>query len=543
MSGPMDTTDELTAGRAAYARGDWHGAYDSLSRAQAVAGLDAADLALLGGAAWWVGRAQESLEVTELAFRGLEEHGDVPGAAMRALDLALLWFTRGDVVVASGWHNRARRLLVDLPESALHGYRLYIDGALALGRWDLAGLDLAADELARLAQRTRDPALTSLGLVLSGLGDLRRGATASGFAKLDEAMLPVLAGQLEPEWAGEVYCTVIHACHELGDLDRMRAWTRATEQWCAQFQGEVIFSGICRVHRLQLQCTEGGWAAAEDAIERSGTELEGRNNWVAGEAFYQLGEIRRLRGDRDGALVAYGRARAMGTEPQPGESLLLHAAGDGGAAWSQLSGAMAGRDRLACARLLASGVEVALDLGLVDEADRWAARLEETAAQFDTPGLRAWASHARGAVHVAQARYADAVDSLEAAARDYRSLRCRYETAKVYELLARAHRGAGQPTAADGDRATALAIYRELGAVPDVRRLDQDGLPGGLTDREGEVLSCVAAGLTNRQVARELGISEKTVSRHLANIFTKIDVSSRTAAAAWAHEHGLRRRA
>lgn len=543
MTVEMHETDTLTTARDAYAQGDWETAYRVLATARQAGELDAADLALLGGAAWWVGRVQESLEVTEHAFRLLERGGDTEGAALRALDLALLWFTRGDVVVTSGWLNRARRILAQLPEGATHGYLAYLDGSLALARWDLAEVDRTGAEVARLARRLHDPALTSLALVLTGLADLRRGRTAPGFAQLDEAMLPVLAGQLGPEWAGEVYCTVIHACHELGDLERMRAWTAATERWCRQFRGEVVFSGICRVHRLQLLCTEGAWAAAEEDIARSGAELEGRNNWVAGEAFYQLGEIRRLRGDRPGALAAYARARDLGTEPQPGESLLLHASGDGTAAWSGLSGALAGRDRLAGARLLASGVEVALGLGMVEEADRWCRRLEEIAAEFDTAGLRGWAAHARGAVHVARSQHAEAVASLEAAAREYRTLRCRYETAKVYELLAQAHRGAGRTEVAAGDRGTALAIYRELGAAPDVRRLSDDGgLPGGLTDREGEVLSCVAGGMSNRAVAQELFISEKTVSRHLANIFLKIGVSSRTAAAAWAHEHGLPRR-
>lgn len=539
----MDRTDVLTAARDAYARGDWHAAYGALSQARASGELDAADLAALGGAAWWVGRVQESLEATELAYRLLEEAGDAEQAAMRALDLALLWFTRGDVVVTSGWLNRARRLLDGAPEVAAHGYLAYIEGSLALARRELPVLDREAEALAGVARRRRDPALTSLALVLAGLGDLRRGRTASGFGKLDEAMLPVLAGSLPPEWAGEVYCTVIHACHELGDLERMRAWTLATERWCEQFRGEVVFSGICRVHRLQLLCTEGVWAEAEEGIERSGSELAGRNNWVAGEAFYQLGEIRRMRGDRDGALAAFARARALGTEPQPGESLLRHAAGDGDTAWSGLSRALAGRDRLAGARLLTAGVEVALGLGLVEEADRWCGRLEEIGRQFDTPGLRAWAAHARGAVQVAHRRHDDAVASLDVAAREYRSQRCRYETAQVYELLARAHAGAGRPETAAGDRATALAIYRELGAAPDVRRLDGDGgLPAGLTDREGEVLACVATGMSNRAVAQTLVISEKTVSRHLANIFTKIGVTSRTAAAAWAHEVGLPRR-
>ncbi|MFC8923228.1 LuxR C-terminal-related transcriptional regulator [Cellulosimicrobium sp. NPDC057127] len=538
----MDGTDALAAGRAAYGRGDWQGAYGALTRARETAELEAPDLALLGSAAWWVGRLHESLELTELAFRVLEVQGDVEGAARRALDLAVLWGNRGDVVVASGWLSRARRLLADRPEGATHGYLFYVEGALALARWDLDGLQRAADDTARVAERTHNLAVTALSLVLAGLSDLRSGRTATGFGQLDEAMLPVLAGRLDPEWAGEIYCTVIHACHQLGDLDRMRAWTRATERWCEQFQGEVVFSGICRVHRLQLLCAEGGWAAAEERIERSGTELEGRSDWAAAEAFYQLGEIRRLRGDQDGARTVYDRARTLGVDPQPGEALLLHAAGEGDVAWSRLSAALAGRDRLASAALLAPGVRIALDLGLVEEADAWCARLEETAEQFDSPGLRAWAAHARGAVQIARATPEDAVRSLETAAQKYRGLRCRHETAQVYELLAQAHRAMGRAAAADADRATALAIYRQLGAVPDVRRLDQSEAPGGLTDREREVLSCVASGMTNRQVARELFISEKTVGRHLANIFTKIGVPSRTAAAAWAHEHGVPRR-
>lgn len=537
----MDGTPELTAGRAAHARGDWEGAYRALARAREATELGARDLALLGAAAWWVGRAGESLELTELAFQALEREGDVEGAAMRALELALLWYTRGDLVVASGWLNRARRVLTGLPEGTPHGYLAYVEGALELSRWNLPGVERWARELAALARRVPDPALSALALVLAGLADLRRGHTSAGFAQLDEAMLPVLAGRLGPEWAGEVYCTVIHACHELGDLDRMRAWTRATEQWCEQFRGEVVYSGICRVHRLQLTCTEGGWDVAEEGIERSGAELEGRNTWVAGEAFYQLGEIRRLRGDLDGALAAFERARATGTDPLPGEALLLAATGDGEAALTRLSAALAGRDGLASARLLAAGVEIAVGLGRFEEAERWCARLEETATRFDTPGLRAWAAHARGAVLVARGRPGDAVTALETAAIEYRALQCRYEVARVCELLGRAHREAGEPAAAVADLATALTIYRGLGAGPDVRRLERRAAPGGLTDREAEVLAHVAAGLTNREVARDLLISEKTVGRHLANIFTKLGVSSRTAAAAWAHANGVRR--
>jgi ATP/maltotriose-dependent transcriptional regulator MalT len=539
----MDELDEVLAmARTAHARGDWHAAHRQFLQARTFSELATGDLDLLASAAWWLGRVKESLGISEAVYNRCQDEDDAPGAAMKALNLGLLWFIRGDLVIASGWVNRARRLLQELPDGPEHGYLLYIDAALALGRSDAGPARETAVKLQDLGRRLRAPALTSFGLVLAGLANLRNGVTASGFAQLDEAMLPVLAGQLPPEWAGEIYCTVIHACHELADLHRMRAWTQATEQWCEQFPGEVVYSGICRIHRLQLLSIEGGWEAAEHAIEQGGAELVGRNNWVAGEAFYQVGEIRRLRGDSSGAQEAYARARDLGTDPQPGESLLQHAAGKSDAAWAGLCAAMAGRDRLACARLLGSGVEIALALGHRDEAERLCGQLEETAAVFATAGFRAWAGQARAAVLIAGSRHADALPVLQASAHEYRGLHARYELARVYEQFAQAHRGLGQPNVAAANSATALAIYRELGALPDIQRLDGGRLPGGLTEREADVLALTAGGASNKDTAAALFISQKTVGRHLANIFAKIGVSSRTAAAAWAHEHGLQPR-
>jgi DNA-binding NarL/FixJ family response regulator len=189
-----------------------------------------------------------------------------------------------------------------------------------------------------------------------------------------------------------------------------------------------------------------------------------------------------------------------------------------------------------------SGVEIALALGHREEAERLCGQLEETAAEFATAGFRAWAGQARAAVLIAESRHAEALPVLQASAQEYRGLRARYELARVYEQLAQAHRGLGLSGAAAADSATALAIYRELGALPDVQRLDGGGLPGGLTEREADVLALTAAGASNKDTAEALFISQKTVGRHLANIFAKIGVSSRTAAAAWAHEHGLQPR-
>lgn len=298
MEVPTDGSDELLASaRTAYASGDWPAAHRKLTQARALSNLATGDLSLLSSSAWWVGQVKESLEMSEEVYQRLQDDGDVPAAAMQALHLAQVWFIRGDVVIASGWVNRARRALELLPEGTDHGYLLYLEAALAVGTQGFGPAREAAVKLRDLGRRLRAPALTSFAPVLSGLADVRSGRTGPGFAQLDEAMLPVLASQLPPEWAGEVYCVVIHTCHDLGDIERMRAWIQATEQWREQFPGEVVYSGICRVHRLQVLNLEGGWDVAETAIEQTGAELIGRNNWVAGEAFYQLGEIRwRVRG-------------------------------------------------------------------------------------------------------------------------------------------------------------------------------------------------------------------------------------------------------
>ena len=189
-------------------------------------------------------------------------------------------------------------------------------------------------------------------------------------------------------------------------------------------------------------------------------------------------------------------------------------------------------------RLLPAAVEIALAGDRVDEADRYCAELEDGAEKFDSPGFRAWARHARGAVLVSQDRAAEALPVLQDALRRYRTTQRRHELAQVYQWMAQAHRATGDTVSAAADTANAESIYQQLGARRSGATADEP--PGGLTRREAEVLACIAAGASNREVAKQLFISDKTVGRHLANIFVKLGVSSRTAAAAWAHENGLR---
>uniref|UniRef100_UPI0032216E03 response regulator transcription factor n=1 Tax=Intrasporangium sp. TaxID=1925024 RepID=UPI0032216E03 len=267
--------------------------------------------------------------------------------------------------------------------------------------------------------------------------------------------------------------------------------------------------------------------------------------------YVELGDVRRLRGDAEGAEQAYAAAARLGVDPQPGAALLLRDRGRTPDAVAALRVAIGERDRLGRARLVLPAVELLLELGDEQSAAALARDLHDTAGFFRSAGLRAWSARAGAALEVVQGRPDEALKHLSEAAEIYRAQRFRYALARVHEGMADALRGLGDIRAAVAEEATALAIYQRLGARPDVARLTGPVLTGparagpvssgGLTVRELEVLACVAAGATNRQVAGQLSISDKTVSRHLANVYVKLGVCSRTAAAAWAHQHGLGR--
>ncbi|WP_353357890.1 LuxR C-terminal-related transcriptional regulator [Intrasporangium sp. DVR] len=540
MSETSHDRPDLAAAREAFARGDWLTARAGFLAARETTGLEPADLEQLSTAAWFLGDGPESLADSELLFERLATDGATTDAADLALRLALEWALNGEMTVASGWLVRADRLLEGGPAHPAKGYAAYCRAGLSL---DVGGdpgpAQAAAEEVTRIAEAFRDPALGCLGKVLRAMAAIRSGRALDGFNELDEAMLSVLAGRVHPLWAGDVYCSVIHLCEQLGDLQRMRAWTDALERWATPLSRTFVYAGVTRVHQLQLISAEGGWDVVEAELGPRSDALGRSHVWVAGAGYTELGDIKRLRGDLDGARAAYDRASALGVDPQPGHSLLLRARGQAHEALSQLRASLSQRDRLGRAKLLLAGVEVALELGDAAAAGQLATELVDTAGFYATPGLLARADHAQALVALANGRQREAAALLDSAARVYREQRYRYATATVHEHLALAHRALGQEALADAEQATALAIYRQLGAEPDARRLAPAARPGGLTEREVEVLACVASGASNRAVASRLRISEKTVSRHLANIYTKAAVNSRTAAAAWAREHGI----
>lgn len=527
----LDPAGTLEAGRRAYAASDWSTALAQLGAARAEAPLPPEDVEAMARAAWWLGRVPESLVLAEEAFRGYSDDDRAAEAAMSALQLGLLWVTRGDLTIGNAWVHRARRILTRLEPSPVHAYLAYLDAMLAMMEGDPQRWAAEIHRLTDLSDRFREPDVECLSLVVRGLAELRSHRSSKGFALLDEAMLPVLAGRLPAEWAGDVYCTVIHMCHELADFRRMEDWTRATEQWCHQFGNEAIYTGICRIHRIELRSVRGEWTDAEESIQRECVDLAGGNPWVAGEGFYQLGELRRWRGDSTGAHEAYELARASGIDPQPGAALLLLERGDPVAARASLEAAFAGRDAVARVRLLRAMVEVALACGDAAAAQGAADELRAAATRFGSAGFAAWSAHAHGMLALASGDPAAALTALRRAEAAFRADAQPYELARVLLLQGRAFEEMADAASAAAASARGREMLSRLGA-----RAEETPEPEGpLTPREREVLALVAEGAGNREVARRLFISEKTVGRHLANVYLKIGVGTRTAAAAWWH--------
>lgn len=494
--------------------------------------------------AWWRGDGAASMLASERVYRRRLDAGDSAGAAHQALTLTLEWVIRGDIEVASGWLNRCRKLLSTLPPSADHGYLAYVEATFAMdAEGDPGPAHEVASTLDAMSSTFDDPALGCFALVLSGVAAVREGHTREGFGDLDEAMLPVLAGQVPPLWSGDIYCSVIHLCEELGDLARMRAWTDALDRWATPQSETFMYAGVTRIHQLQLIAAEGGWDLVEAELGRRSEGLVGSHGWLAGAGYHELGEVRRLRGQVEAARQAFDAALALGVDPQPGLALMTRDRSGPEAGLASLRASLGQRGRLERARLLPAAVGLALEAGDPAYANALADEAQATAAHYGTPGMVAGAARARALVLLAASRPADALPHLELAAQVYRDQRYRYASAQVHEGLAEAHRQLAQDTTAGAELACAREIYRQLGAVTDLERLSRPTLPAGLTPREVEVLACIASGASNREVARQLFISDKTVGRHLANIYLKAGVSTRTAAAAWAHAHGIATRA
>lgn len=535
---------DLEDARDAYRNRDWQAARDAFRAVADAQPLSGDDLLAWGDAHWWLGQMTESIEATEESHKRYLVEGRPNEAAGAAVVLAVNHFLRGDQVLGAAWLARASRLLENQPESPAHGYLAYVADVEA--NWGGASSEtvvVAARNVRRIGIEHDDPNLVAMALNGEGRCLIEKGDVVEGLRLLDEAMAAVLAGDVEPEWMGNIYCNTMAACHSLGDLDRLRRWTEATEQWLETLPSAALFDGICRVHRVDLLRIKGDWARAEEEASRVCRELAEISIDNVAEAFYQMGELRRLRGDLEGAEEAFGRAHQHGRDPQPGLALLRLAEGRTEAAHGSIGTAVAmATEPLKRARLLAAAVEIAVASGRNHEAGRLSVALSQVADAYGSSGLAAMAVTSEGSVAMIEGRPEEALALLRDAYRRWRELRAPYEAARINVSLALVYRSLGDEEAALRELGFAADEFLRLGAGTDHARVVELGFgkrSDGLSGREVEVLSLVAKGNSNKEIGEELFISPKTVARHLSNIFTKLGVTSRTEAARYALERGL----
>ena len=573
-------SSSFEAGQTAMSRGDWQAARLAFD-ASLQTGEQPDALEGLALAAWWLDLADVVFDARERAYRLYRERDDSLGAARMAVWLA--WDTsafRGEQAIANGWLQRAHRLLADRPDSTEHAWLALRSGIFALlDDGDPHEAQQLASEAVRIGQALGAVDYEMVGRALHGFARVTAGAVVEGLQELDEVNAAVLAGEMSDRvLIGLACCYLIAACERIHDYERAVQWCDRLKAFCAKW-GLRPLSAVCRAQYASVCMWRGAWAEAEQELTAAADELAECRPAMTGEGTVRLGELRRRQGKLDEAMALF---EGGGSHPiaSLGRASVTFDRGDFNAA-ADLAERHLRRlpatnrtERAAALELMA---RACLEQGRMDEAEQAVAELHDISAEAGTAPLRAQASLAAGLVaaasgdrKTARERLEDAVDLFKESGSPFETGRARIELAEVLGALGRGDAAAGEATRAIDDltplgatreAARARAVLESLtsssGTVnaaspevsgsssPVVSGLSRTPVPrvaGGnksLTTREVEVLRLIAAGLNNQAIAERLFISEHTVHRHVANILTKLNAASRSAAVAHGGRLGL----
>jgi len=544
---PVDTLDRA---RIASLRGEWKDAYDAFTTAEKTTTLEPEDLDHLARAAYLIGDDVCSAHSLTRAHAAYLSRGDALSAARSALWLAFVIMDQpSQRAQAGGWLARAQRLLDGVKDPCVEqGWLLCATARQRASAGEFATVGAAFAEAAAIGERFGDRDLLTLARHGQGRALMMMKDKAAGLALLDEAMVAVTSGEIGPIVAGAVYCSVITACHDIFDMRRAQEWTTAFQAWFDAQPDVALFRGYCLIHRSELMRLHGSWDHAMGEARRACDRLTDRaSRPEAGAAYYQLGELHRLRGEFTKAEDAYRAASQAGRRPQPGMALLRLNQGQLDAAETSIRLAIQEtRDMHTRVLVLSAAVEIMLARKDIDAARSACDELSRIADDSTLPYLAALASSAQGAVALAGGEPLAALESLQAACARWQEMDAPFEHAQTRVTIGLAYRQLGDVDGAELEFDAAHEVFDRLGAAPAAARLAPLVRPPvsaasstGLTGREIEVLRLVATGITNAAIASRLGISERTVDRHVSNIFTKLDLSSRAAATAYAYQHKL----
>jgi len=549
MSGEVSTNEDTPQrGLDSFRRPVWKEAFAELSAADRDEPLEPHDLERLAKAAFLLGRYADCADAWSRAHNEYLNRGDTARAAYCAFWSGFGLLYQGAEAQGSGWLSRARRLLDESGlDCAAKGFLLVPAALQLLAGGDHAAAHAAFSEAATIGGRFREPDLMTLGRLGQGQALVVQGRVRDGVTLLDELMVAVTSGEVSPFVAGLAYCAVIQTCQEIFDLRRAHEWTAALSRWCESQPDLVPFRGQCLVRRAELLRLHGAWQEAMAEAERARERLSDPPGQAAvGLAFYQQAELHRLGGDFARAEDAYRQASRWDRKPRPGLAQLRLAQGQLDAARAAIRRLLdEARDERTRPDVLAAFVEIMLASGDVSAARLAADELSKIASIIDAPYLHALSSRATGSVLLGEGDARAALMALRDAWTSWQQLEAPYEAGRTRVLIGLACRALDDEDAAETELDAARSIFHELGAAPELARVEElsrqaptSGV-GSLTARELQVIRLVATGKTNRAIAAELFISEKTVARHLNNLFTKLGLKTRAAAAAYAYQHKL----
>jgi class 3 adenylate cyclase len=467
--------DSLEDARAAAARQAWREAYAAYAGVQSQ-DLTAADLESYGEAAWWSGKLDEAIAYRERAHAAYIADVDTLGAARMALALSWDFEGRGSFAVARGWLANAERLLEDQPDAPERGTLLLTHGRTALfAEGDLESAARLFDEAYEHAKRIGDRDVQMLALCGRGRAHISSGEIDKGLALLDEATASAMSGDLRALSAGLVYCMTITSCNDVGDLRRAAEWTEAANRWCDKLDVSG-FPGACRIHRAEVLRLRGDWPAAEAQAVAACDELQDFERTITASGHYEIGEIRRQRGNLTGAEESYRVANEMGRTPEPGLSLLRLAEGKIDAAVAGITRTLQDTtDPLFRLRRLPAQVEIAIAARDLETAKAAADEAEQIVDAYKIGNRRAAAfdakvSFLRGEIALAEKEWAGAIAALKHARDEWQGVGAPYETARARMLLGTAYMRSGDEHAATGELEGALATFERLGARLDEAR-------------------------------------------------------------------------
>jgi DNA-binding CsgD family transcriptional regulator len=536
----------LERARLEHASRAWADARAAFAEADQLAELACEDLERWGWCAGLAGCDEEMFAVNERLFRLYEERADRSLGAQCAFWTGFRLIARGEPARGNGWLARAQRM-ADGPgeELAVHGWLQVPKIRRHMMAKDLEAAHADVLLASAVGERCGDLDLITFARYLQAQIKLRGGQIEDGLALLDEAMLRVTSEDLHPVVTGVVYCGAIAGCHRVYALARAREWTRALSAWCATQPQLVPFIGACLAYRVELLQLAGEWPQAIEEATRARRVASPLERAAAADALYQQAEIHRLRGELALAEQHYREASEGGRDPQPGLALLRVSQGRaalGASALRRLAAAL--QEPLERARLLPALLEIELALGNLEAARAAQQELSKLASEHQLEVLKAMAAHATGLISLAEGNPAAALSPLRQAFSIWQRIDAPHVQARIRVLLARACSMLGDQEGAELELLAARSTFERLGAAPDLAALTELSHAKaldmrGLSARELQILRLVAAGKTNKTIARECFLSVKTVDRHLSNIFLKLNVASRAAATAYAYEWGL----